>query len=77
LEGLEIFLLFFLCSKKIKTNVFFYSSTSERLPRTPIINTRYGKIQGRIHTLPTDEVLPKVEVYHGIPYATPPVTSNR
>ena len=54
-----------------------FSSSNERLPRTPIINTRYGKIQGRIHTLPGQDDLPKVEIYHGIPYATPPVSSNR
>jgi len=59
----------------LKKSVF--SSSTERLPRTPIISTRYGKIQGRVHSLPGQDDLPRVEVYHGIPYATPPVSSNR
>ena len=45
--------------------------------KIPVFCHRYGKIQGRIHSLPGNDDLAKVEVYHGIPYATPPVSSNR
>ena len=83
-------------------------------PRTRVIKTKYGEVQGRIFHLTTKKVrkeegrssqafsskdsnniynrernsggygngdtsasLPPVAIYYGIPYATPPVGSNR
>lgn len=42
--------------------------------RTPIINTRYGQVQGIYRSLDNGD---KVATYLGIPYATPPVNKNR
>lgn len=42
-----------------------------------IINTRYGRIQGLIQTFEYNKFLKPIDVYLGIPYATPPVGSNR
>ena len=47
----------------------------DRLPRTPVIQTKYGAVQGRILT--PEGVAKPVHVFKGIPYATPPVGSNR
>src|SRR5688572_26612297 len=43
---------------------------------TRIVTTKYGKVQGflQIHS---NKALKPVEVYLGIPYATPPILSNR
>lgn len=44
---------------------------------TRIVETRYGKLQGMV--IPGDHTkhLKPVEVFLGIPYATPPIRSNR
>ena len=42
--------------------------------RTPIINTRYGQVQGTYRILENGD---KVATYLGIPYATPPINKNR
>lgn len=42
-----------------------------------IVQTRYGKIQGVTHTFDYPKYLHAVDVYLGIPYATPPIMSNR
>lgn len=42
--------------------------------RTPIINTRYGQVQGMYRSLDNGD---KVATYLGIPYATPPINKNR
>ena len=47
----------------------------DRLPRTPVIQTKYGAVQGRILT--PEGIAKPVHVFKGIPYATPPVGSNR
>ena len=53
---------------------------NEDLPRSPVIRTKYGQVQGRVFTLDGDtgnRRLQPVHVFKGIPYATPPVGSNR
>ena len=65
----------------------------KRLPRTRVVRTKYGLVQGRVHHLGPDlfrggedylageeEVVrgsDRVEVFQGIRYATPPVGTNR
>lgn len=51
----------------------------DEAPRTRVIKTKYGQVQGRVFQLQTEVgvALPPVEVFQGIPYATPPVGSNR
>ena len=49
---------------------------SKGLPRSPVIKTKYGQVQGRILTFKGTRLQP-VAVFKGIPYATPPVGSNR
>jgi hypothetical protein len=44
---------------------------------TRIVQTRYGKLQGIILPMENQRHLKPVEVFLGIPYATPPVRSNR
>eukprot|EP00095_Tigriopus_kingsejongensis_P011812 snap_masked-scaffold71_size417697-processed-gene-3.0 protein:Tk11812 transcript:snap_masked-scaffold71_size417697-processed-gene-3.0-mRNA-1 annotation:"neuroligin- y-linked" len=59
------------------------SEESQRLPRTLVIQTKYGQVQGRIHNFESPVLtelglrLKPVEVYQGIRYATPPIGSNR
>lgn len=49
-----------------------------RLPRTKVIHTKYGQVQGRLAALEgSNQRLQSVKVFKGIPYATPPVGSNR
>ena len=54
-----------------------------RLPRTRVVRTKYGQVQGRIHRVDSRVLteigvsLPDVEIYQGIRYATPPVGTNR
>ena len=43
---------------------------------TPVISTRYGQIQGAYEEVPGGSA-GRVAVFLGIPYATPPVKSNR
>ena len=57
--------------------------TRQLSPR--IVHTRYGKIQGVVVTpaavvasgMASKSHLPPLEVFYGIPYATPPVGGNR
>ena len=42
--------------------------------RTPVINTRYGQVQGIYRTVGDGD---RVATYLGIPYATAPVNKNR
>jgi Carboxylesterase family len=42
-----------------------------------IVQTRYGKLQGFVMTMEEHKFLKPVEVFLGVPYATPPVGSNR
>lgn len=42
-----------------------------------IVQTRYGRLQGLILPLENYKFLKPVEVFLGVPYATPPTKSNR
>ena len=48
-----------------------------RVMSTRIVQTRYGKLQGLVLPMENQRHLKPVEVFLGIPYATPPVGSNR
>lgn len=52
------------------------NSETDSLPRSPVVRTKYGHVQGRLAA----DFPPKLEpvfLFRGIPYATPPVGSNR
>ena len=56
----------------------------ERLPRTRVVRTKYGQVQGRVVSLDSGMLkdvgrvrLQDVEIYQGIRYATPPVGNHR
>lgn len=59
------------------------SKNGDTLPRSKVILTKYGQVQGRVHDLQSETLtelglrLKPVEVFQGIRYATPPVGSNR
>ncbi|CAL7939762.1 unnamed protein product [Xylocopa violacea] len=42
-----------------------------------IVQTRYGEVQGVIRSFEYTKFLKPIDVYLGIPYATPPVGGNR
>lgn len=42
-----------------------------------IVQTRYGGIQGMVLPLENYKFLKPVEVFLGVPYATPPIKTNR
>ncbi|XP_011501616.1 PREDICTED: neuroligin-4, X-linked-like isoform X2 [Ceratosolen solmsi marchali] len=42
-----------------------------------IVQTRYGKIQGLIMSFENERYLKPIDVYLGVPYATPPIGGNR
>lgn len=42
-----------------------------------IIQTRYGRLQGVVLPLDNYKFLRPIEAFLGVPYATPPVQSNR
>lgn len=44
---------------------------------TRIVQTRYGRLQGLVLPLDNFKFLKPVEVFLSVPYATPPVKSNR
>ncbi|KAL3281962.1 hypothetical protein HHI36_005165, partial [Cryptolaemus montrouzieri] len=44
---------------------------------TKIVQTRYGRLQGLIVPMEQFRYLKPIEVFLGVPYATPPVQSNR
>ncbi|KAG5881171.1 hypothetical protein JTB14_035678 [Gonioctena quinquepunctata] len=44
---------------------------------TRIVQTRYGRLQGLILPMDSHRFLKPIEVFLGVPYATPPVQSNR
>lgn len=44
---------------------------------TRIVHTRFGRLQGVVRPMNPDKNLKPVEAFLGVPYATPPVSSNR
>lgn len=44
---------------------------------TRIVQTRYGRLQGLILPMDAHRYLKPIEMFLGVPYATPPVQSNR
>ncbi|XP_017785942.1 PREDICTED: neuroligin-4, X-linked-like [Nicrophorus vespilloides] len=44
---------------------------------TRIVQTRYGRLQGLVLPMDQHRYLKPIEVFLGVPYATPPVLSNR
>lgn len=44
---------------------------------TRIVQTRYGRLQGLILPMDQHRYLKPIEVFLGVPYATPPIMSNR
>lgn len=44
---------------------------------TRVVQTRYGHLQGLILPLDSYKFLRSVEAFLGVPYATPPIQSNR
>lgn len=42
-----------------------------------IVQTRYGRLQGVVLPLDNYKFLRPIEAFLGVPYATPPVQSNR
>lgn len=44
---------------------------------TRIVQTRYGRLQGLVLPLDNFKFLKPVEAFLSVPYATPPIKSNR
>ena len=42
-----------------------------------IVQTRYGRLQGLILPLDNYKFLRPIEAFLGVPYATPPINTNR
>lgn len=63
----------------------FYLNPSDPLPKSSvkfkissrIVQTKYGKLQGFVLAMDEHRYLSPLEVFLGVPYATPPVGSNR
>ncbi|KAJ2944052.1 hypothetical protein O0L34_g8386 [Tuta absoluta] len=63
----------------------FYLNPSNPLPKanvkfkisSRIVQTKYGKLQGIVLAMDEHRYLSPLEVFLGVPYATPPVGSNR
>lgn len=54
-----------------------YNVNSKSRLSNRIVETRYGKLQGYMIPMDQHKFLRPVEVFLGVPYATPPVGSNR
>lgn len=63
----------------------YYLNPSNPLPKSSvkfkissrIVQTKYGKLQGIVLAMDEQRYLSPLEVFLGVPYATPPVGSNR
>ncbi|XP_045505104.1 neuroligin-4, Y-linked-like [Colias croceus] len=63
----------------------YYLNPSNPIPKTKvkfkissrIVQTKYGKLQGIVLAMDEHRFLSPLEVFLGVPYATPPVGSNR
>lgn len=64
---MQLILLFF--------TIIFTEPTLCNPIKTKVISTKYGKVQGSIRNL--GDLLGNVEIYLGIPYASPPVSDGR
>lgn len=58
-------------------NLYNIKGGRNSMLRTRVISTRYGKLQGVILPMDQHKFLKPVEVYLGVPYATPPIGINR
>lgn len=66
----------------VKTLLLFYlflisSDLTTSVTLTRIVQTRFGKLQGFVRPVGSSRYLKPVEVFLGVPYATPPVGPNR
>lgn len=64
-------------SAYLNARQFSANSNAKSRLSNRIIQTRYGKLQGVIVPMDEHKFLKPVEVFLGVPYATPPVGSNR
>lgn len=58
-------------------NLYNIKGGRNSMLRTRVISTRFGKLQGVILPMDQHKYLKPVEVYLGVPYATPPIGINR
>ncbi|KAI4493263.1 hypothetical protein M0802_009551 [Mischocyttarus mexicanus] len=72
---MEFLQLVLLCHLILQPIVYSLSIKSNLNPR--IVQTRYGDVRGLIRSFENAKFLKPIDVYLGIPYATPPVGSNR
>ena len=70
--SITLFLLSSLATVKLALSA---SVVEDHQPRSPGVHTKYGQVQGRLAKI--DGAWRPVYVFKGIPYATPPVGSNR
>lgn len=61
----------------VSGNLYNIKGGRNSMLRTRVISTRYGKLQGIILPMDQHKYLKPVEVYLGVPYATPPLGINR
>lgn len=73
--AMELLPLLLLCLLIAQPTAYSLSIKSKLNPR--IVQTRYGEVQGLIRSFENAKFLKPIDVYLGIPYATPPVGSNR
>ncbi|CAH0557838.1 unnamed protein product [Brassicogethes aeneus] len=70
-------LIFLLLSTSVLTVLADNSYMKNAKISTRIVQTRYGRLQGLIVPMDSHRYLKPIEVFLGVPYATPPVKSNR
>ena len=71
-------LLFYLGSASEDSILSSANNFEDKLPRSPVVRTKYGQVQGRLVNLGANSNgLGPVYAFKGLPYATPPVGSNR
>lgn len=73
--AMELLPLLLLCLLIAQPTAYSLSIKNKLNPR--IVQTRYGEVQGLIRSFENAKFLKPIDVYLGIPYATPPVGSNR
>lgn len=75
--GFSAVTLFLLAFASLAVLIKCYDFTKNAKISTRIVQTRYGRLQGLILPMDQHRYLKKVEIFLGVPYATPPVQSNR